>query len=139
MKITYRNNPDGPTIGTVSTPIMEIDGLFFKDLEGAGVLLPYEDWRLTPRERAKDLASRLTVEEIAGLMMYSNHQSVPAVTGGPFIGTYGGKTLEESGAEPSDLTDQQKKFLETDHVRHVLAAGLQSAEIAARWNNTMDT
>ena len=137
MKITYKNNPGGPTIGTTSAPILEVDGLFFKDLERTGKLLPYEDWRLTPEERAMDLASRLSVEEIAGLMMYSSHQMVPAVTVGPFIGTYGGKSLEDSGAAPTDMTDQQKKFLEVDHVRHVLAAGLENAEIAAGWNNEM--
>lgn len=137
MKINYRNNSGGPVIGATSAPILEVDGLFFKDLERTGMLLPYEDWRLAPEERAKDLASRLSVEEIAGLMMYSGHQMVPAVSAGPFVGTYGGKSLKESGAAPTDLTDQQKKFLEIDHVRHVLAAGLQDAETAAGWNNEM--
>lgn len=137
VKVTYTQNPDGPTLGSVSAPILERDGLFFKDLEGAGTLLPYEDWRLTPGERAADLAARLTVEEIAGLMMYSAHQMVPAVPDGPFVGTYGGKTLEESGAEPWALTDQQKAFLEHDRVRHVLAAEIRDAGVAARWNNEM--
>ena len=137
MDIIYRKNPGGPTIGTTSAPILEADGLYFKDLERSGMLLPYEDWRLSPEERAKDLASRLSIEEIAGLMMYSRHQMVPAMSVGPFVGTYGGKSLEDSGAAPTDLTDQQKQFLREDHVRHVLAAGLGSAEIAALWNNEM--
>ena len=137
MKIIYKQNPNGPLIGATSAPIMEIDGLYFKDLERCGSLVPYEDWRLAPEVRAKDLASRLSVEEIAGLMMYSSHQMVPAMSVGPFIGTYDGKSLEESGAKPTDLTDQQKKFLETDHVRHVLAAGLKDARTAAGWNNEM--
>lgn len=137
MKITYKYNAGGPVIGSVSASILEVDGQYFKDLEGAGSLLPYEDWRLTPEERAGDLASRLTVEEIAGLMMYSSHQMVPAVSGGPFAGTYGGKSLEDSGAEPWDLTDQQKIFLTEDHVRHVLAMVLKDAATAANWNNRM--
>lgn len=137
MKIIYRQNPGGPRIGTTSAPILETDGLYFKDLEGTGTLLPYEDWRLPPEVRARDLASRLTVEEIAGLMLYSSHQMVPAPAEGPFTGTYGGKTLEESGAAPTALTDQQKKFLREDHLRHVLAMGLQNAAIAAGWNNEL--
>lgn len=36
-------NPDGPVLGTVSAPILEQDGLFFKDLARTGQLLPYED------------------------------------------------------------------------------------------------
>lgn len=54
--------------------LIEKDGLYFKDLEKTGELLPYEDWRLPVEERAADLASRLTTEEIAGLMLYSPHQ-----------------------------------------------------------------
>lgn len=133
----FIHNPGGPTLGVTNAPIVEQDGLYFRDLERTGTLLPYEDWRLTPQERAKDLAARLTVEEIAGLMMYSAHQMVPAASAGPFVGTYGGKSLAESGANPWDLTDQQKKFLATDHVRHVLAAGLRDADTAAKWNNEM--
>lgn len=135
--IRYLSNPGGPLLGVTSAPILEVDGLYFKDLARCGQLLPYEDWRLTPEERAKDLASRLSVEEISGLMMYSSHQMVPAVSFPPFVGTYNGKFREESDAAPTDLTDQQKKFLETDHVRHVLVAGLENAEITAGWNNNM--
>lgn len=69
----------GPTLGVISVPILEQDGLYFKDLERTGVLCPYADWRLTPEERARDLAPRLSVEELAGLMMYSLHQLVPGI------------------------------------------------------------
>ena len=51
--------------------LIEQDGLYFKDLARTGKLLPYEDWRLDSRTRAEDLASRLSLEEIAGLMLYS--------------------------------------------------------------------
>ena len=71
-------NPNGPAIGTVKAKILEQDGLCFKDLAGTGQLLPYEDWRLPAEERAKDLASRLSVEEIAGLMLYSIRWSPPS-------------------------------------------------------------
>ena len=135
MKITYFDNPNGPRLGCTSAKLIEQDGLYFKDLEGTGELLPYEDWRLSPEERAKDLARRLTVEEIAGLMMYSSHQMVPFVSGMPFRATYDGKPFEESGAQPWALTDQQKKFLTEDHLRHVLVMLLKDARTAAHWNN----
>ncbi len=130
-------NPDGPDIGTAGAKIIEQDGLYFKDLAGTGELLPYEDWRLPVEERARDLAGRLSVEEIAGLMLYSPHQMVPAMPGGPFPGTYGGKTLEESGAAHWELTDQQKQFVDKDHVRHVLAMALENAQVAAQWSNSL--
>jgi len=130
-------NEGGPTLGYTTVPLIEKDGLFFKDMERSGELLPYEDWRLSPEERAEDLAKRLTTEEIAGLMMYSSHQVVPADSPGPFGGTYDGKSFADSQAEPSDLTDQQRKFLTKDHVRYVLAVTLRDGETAAKWNNKM--
>lgn len=133
-------NQGGMTLGLgkdSQVRLLEQDGYAFKDFLGTGKLVPYEDWRLSYEERAKDLADRLSVEDIAGLMLYSAHQLIPAK--GPlaaaFGGTYGGKSYEESGAKPWDLTDQQKKFITEDKVRHVLIMGLESTEAAVRWNN----
>ena len=114
--------------------ILEEDNLRFKDLNKNNQLDPYEDWRIKPEERAKDLASKMSIEQIAGLMLYSGHQRIP---GGGFGrgGTYNGKSYEESGAEPSDLTDDQIDFLTNDNLRHVLITSVENAEVAAQWNN----
>ena len=74
-----------------------------QDLNRNGLLDPYEDWRLTPEERAVDLAGQLSTEEIAGLMLYSAHQSIPGASKGFGASTYNGKSFDESGAQPSDL------------------------------------
>ena len=50
----------------------------FKDLNRSGVLDPYEDWRLSPEQRARDLVGRMTLEEKAGAMMHGTARS-----GGP--------------------------------------------------------
>jgi len=106
---------NGPTLGyskSSGVQILTVDGLPFKDLDKDGSLDPYEDWRLSVDERAKDLASQMTSEEIAGLMLYSRHQPVPAPPTGYFNGTYnGGLSLDSAGVPHSALTDQQKKFL----------------------------
>lgn len=117
--------------------LIEQDGLYFKDLERCGSLLPYEDWRLSDEARAEDLAKRLTLEEIAGLMLYSPHQAVPPAPVGPFRGTYGGKSYEESGEAPYALSDQQKEFMEREHIRHILMITVQDAGTAARWSNAL--
>ena len=57
--------------------IIEVDGKAFKSFDGSDTLLPYEDWRLPMEERAADLASRLSVDEIAGLMLYSIQNKLP--------------------------------------------------------------
>src|SRR6267378_870053 len=63
----------------VQAPVLQRDGLQFKDLNRNGVVDPYEDWRLSPEQRARDLVARMTLEEKAGTMM---HGTVRAV-GGP--------------------------------------------------------
>lgn len=110
--------------------IIEADGLPFKDFEGSGQLLPYEDWRLPAEERASDLASRLSIEEIAGLMLYSPQNWLPMPSD-----TYGGLPFAESGMKPYDISDSQLKFLTADNVRHVLLGKVESPTTAARWNN----
>lgn len=134
-------NDDGQTLGyspSSGVKILTIDRLAFKDLNKNGKLDPYEDWRLSADERARDLAGKMSVEQIAGLMLYSSHQAIPSASGG-FIpgtgGTYGGKPFAESGSKASDLSDQQVRFLIDDNLRHVLITSVESAEIAARWNN----
>lgn len=131
-------NKGGQTLGydtTSGVAILTNKGFAFKDLNKNGTLDKYEDWRLTAEERAKDLASKMTVEQIAGLMLYSSHQSIPAGGRRPFSGTYNGKPYSESGAKPSDLSDSQKEFLTNDNLRHVLITSVESPEIAAQWNN----
>lgn len=132
------SNEGGQTLGyspTSGVKILTVDRLAFKDLNKNGKLDLYEDWRLPVEERAKDLASKLSVEQIAGLMLYSGHQAIPSVAGGRFGGTYNGKPFPESGAKASDLSDQQKKFLTDDNLRHVLITTVESPAIAAQWNN----
>lgn len=132
-------NENGATLGysqDSGVSILTVDQMAFKDLNKNGTLDPYEDWRLSADERAKDLASKMSVEQIAGLMLYSAHQSIPG-GGNSFFGavTYNGKPYKESGAKPSDLSDAQKKFLLEDNLRHVLITSVESPGVSAQWNN----
>lgn len=82
-------NPGGETLGYSTqsgVALLTVDGLAFKDLNKNGKLDKYEDWRLSTEVRAKDLASQMSVEQIAGLMLYSGHQSIPAASASGFRG-----------------------------------------------------
>ncbi len=130
-------NKNGPTLGYSSNSgvkIITVDALSFKDLNRNGRLDNYEDWRLSVEARAKDLASQMSIDQIAGLMLYSRHQAIPG-TRGFFAGTYKGKPFAESGSKAFDLSDQQITFLTKDNVKHVLVTSVQSPEVAALWNN----
>lgn len=71
MKVTQEG---GKTLGyspNSGVSILEVDGLAFKDMDKDGELDIYEDWRLSYEERAKDLASRIGLEQGAAMMILS--------------------------------------------------------------------
>jgi len=115
MLVTQKGGPSLGYSPQSGVKILTVDGFAFKDLNRNDSLDAYEDWRLPAQERAADLASQLSLEEIAGLMLYSSHQAVPA----------------------DSLTDEQKKFLHDDHLRAVLITTVESPATAAKWNNNM--
>lgn len=63
-------NEGGATLGYApesGVTIIESDGYAFKDMNKNGELDPYEDWRLSYEERAMDLVSKMTIEQMSGL------------------------------------------------------------------------
>lgn len=58
-----------PNLETRIKPTIQVDGLTFKDLNGDGILNPYEDWRLSAQERADNLVSLMNIDEKIGLML----------------------------------------------------------------------
>ena len=115
MLVTQKEGPTLSYSPQSGVKLLTEDGYAFKDLNRNDSLDAYEDWRLTPHERAADLASKLSKEEIAGLMLYSSHQAVPS----------------------AELTEDQKQFLSKDHLRAVLITSVESPRTAAQWNNRM--
>lgn len=112
--------------------IITKDGLPFKDFMRTGQLVPYEDWRLPAEERAADLAHRLSIEEIAGLMLYSPQNKLPMPDG---TDTYNGQPFTQSGCQADALSDGQRRFLTADKVRHVLVSKVKDPATAAQWSN----
>ncbi|MGC6327914.1 glycoside hydrolase family 3 protein [Rhizorhabdus sp. FW153] len=70
-----------PRLDSRHAPVIEQDGLRFRDLNRDGQVNPYENWRLEPVARAADLVARMTLAEKAGTMM---HGSIPGI--GNFVG-----------------------------------------------------
>ncbi|TIX51882.1 glycoside hydrolase family 3 protein [Alteraurantiacibacter aquimixticola] len=60
---------EAPSIESRSIAVLEADGISFRDLDRDGALTPFEDWRLSPAERAADLTARMTLAEKAGVMV----------------------------------------------------------------------
>lgn len=105
----------GPVLGYTTASILEADGYAFKDLNHNGELDAYEDWRLPVQDRAADLASRLTLEEICGLMLYSRAVDIDSAV----------------------LTEEHKSLLEDDHIRHMLVRNVSTPAVGAAWSNAV--
>ena len=107
-------------------------GYAFKDLNKNGKLDIYEDWRMAPEDRAADLASQISIEHIAGLMLYSSHTRIPQQSKSkPMSFTYGGKPFAQSEADSADICDQLRKAIIEDNLRHVLFTQIASPGLAA--------
>lgn len=88
-----------PTLSARLSPVISQDGRRFKDLNRNGRVEPYEDWRLTPLARARDLVARMSLQEKAGAMMHGTARSV-----GP-MGRVGVGTEYDIGAMSALLRD----------------------------------
>ena len=75
---TY-HNPNGPDITTVSRPILEADGLYFKDIDGSGTVSPVNDWRLPAEERGRCLCQADDPDEKIGQLFISDWRMGPQV------------------------------------------------------------
>ncbi|MFQ9704968.1 MAG: hypothetical protein ACLR0U_29545 [Enterocloster clostridioformis] len=70
--IHFYKNENGPVIGVTVKPVIEKDGLYFRDLTGDGRLAPYKDWRNTPAKRAASLAAELSADEKIGMLFVNS-------------------------------------------------------------------
>lgn len=99
------------------------DGTLYRDLNGNGVMDPYEDSRLSAEERTDDLLARLSLDEKIGLMF----QTVIEV--GPE-----GDLVEAPGAISKSPTSE---VVLGKNMSHFNVHAIRTARQAARWNNNL--
>ena len=58
-----QTTPPASVIKARIAPVLRVNGLLFKDLNKNGKLDVYEDWRLSPQNRAKDMVQQMMLEE----------------------------------------------------------------------------
>ena len=113
--------PKQANLGHRSAPLLIVDGLTFKDLNKNGKLDPYEDWRLPANVRAADLVQRMSLEELAGLMV---HGTLPS--SGPLAPLGVGKEYDRV---------KVRQFIDEDHVSTFITRLNGSAGSFAKQNN----
>jgi beta-glucosidase len=110
-----------PVLGHRSAPLLTVDGLTFKDLDRNGKLDPYEDWRLPAEVRVADLLRRMSLEELAGLMV---HGTLPS--SGPLAPLGVGKEYDPV---------KVRQFIDEDHVSTFITRLNGAADFFAKQNN----
>ena len=70
--VKYYHNENGPVIGTVHKGVICQDGLYFKDIDGSGVMKDYNDWRLPAKQRAESYVKQLSVKEKIGQLFIAD-------------------------------------------------------------------
>ena len=119
-----------PKIGTRTKSTITADGLTFKDLNGNKKLDPYEDWRLSPAERASNLINsadpdvRMTLAEKVGLILNSEF---------PAIG--GNYSSAELGASPTCATGESSRL---KYICEVTVAGMSPVLGTTRYINELN-
>ncbi len=68
---TYLNE-NGPAITTIDVPVIEQDGLYFKDIDGSGVLKEFSDWRIPADKRAQALVKEMSTDEKIGQLFVTS-------------------------------------------------------------------
>ena len=106
--IKYYHNPNGPTITTVERPVLESDGLYFKDIDGTGKLSPVNDWRFSPEERAAAYVKELTLDEKIAQLFISDWRMGPKYPSARLRGHVA--TPDESGVLDDGEVHQQTIF-----------------------------
>ena len=118
--VVVDNPSGGPTLSYsldsgVELLTEQVDGVdhAFKDMNGNGELDVWEDWREDAQTRAAALSEDLSIEQIAGLMLFSSHERSPA----------------------DGLTPAQQEYLSESRLRNVLNAGPNEVDVNVTWVN----
>lgn len=135
-------NHKQPELEVRSKKIIEVDGLQFKDLNNDGKLDPYEDWRLSPKERAENLVSLMNTDEKIGMMLINTRRM--GLSQEDKEKTSHDGVIDEAIVEKGQSIFATSKVygtthtLEKRHLRHfILRDNFSPAEIA-EWLNKMN-
>ena len=131
-----------PNLEVRRKQLIEADGLQFKDLNGNGKLDPYEDWRLSPEERAENLVSLMDIDEKIGMMLIKSrrmglYQEDKSKT------SHDGILDEEIVEKGESIFATSKVYgtthtIEERHLRHFILRDNFSPSETAEWVNKMN-
>jgi len=127
-----------PFLKTINKNIIEVDGLKFKDLNNNGKLDPYEDWRLSPEERAENLVSLMNLDEKTGMMLIN---SLLMAKAHPEYGAEGitiDKTTPKVEGDRFSGIPATNELIQKRQMRHFIARDFMSVYDMTEWVNRLN-
>ena len=148
------NKKPQPFLGYKTVQLLKLEGFQFKDLNQNGKLDKYEDWRLSNDLRAKDLLTKMSVEDKVGFMLISTSRLKSERSAQINVET--DNTIKPS----SDLNEEDQvsttnifnrkplavpmmssvgatKGITKFHLRHFIFRANVSARVTAEWTNKL--
>ena len=131
-----------PELEVRTKKLIEQEGLTFKDLNNNGKLDPYEDWRLSPKERAENLVSLMNIDEKIGMMLINSRKMGLAQEDKRKTSHDG--VLDEGIIEKGETIFATSKVygtthtIENRHLRHFILRDNFSPAEMAEWINAMN-
>ena len=137
-------------LGYRTVKTIKKSGLLFKDLNKNGKLDKYEDWRLPAEIRAKDLVSKMTLEQKVGMMLISTTRM--AGDNSSFGGPSGPLTSEFNESDmvlemnmftrkplpfPLIMASGTSQAIDKFHLRHFIMRANTPAATMAEWANNL--
>ena len=136
---TWVENENGPTIGYTVKGVVEVDGKVYKDSNGNGTLEAYENWELSDEERAKDLVTRMTIDEKIGMMLIrSRGLGINAATSGMDGLLDEVESLKDTSIFGTTSTLGSVATIQEQHLRHFILRQNPTPAQLAQWVNAMN-
>ena len=60
-RVKFYKNKNGATVGSCDRKVFEVEGLYFKDIDGSGEFKDFDDWRIQLRQTVRSYNDNLDV------------------------------------------------------------------------------
>lgn len=126
---------DRPRLSAASADkFMNVDGQWFKDMNGNGQLDAYEDWRLTSAERTADLLTKMSLQQKAGTLAFGGIGGKNGIT----VTNFGGNG-PDSGMNASAYINPETEQMNNDTDAYITVDGVVYAPVAYQIKQMYET
>lgn len=142
-------NKDGAVVSTVNRPIIEKDGLYFKDIDGSHEVNEVNDWRLPAAQRAAAYVKELSIHEKIAQLFVADWRMAKYPGSKQIFDAIDKIVTDESGILDESEFDSQtifgkqhtigtSKMLKENFYRHVILRANATPEDLADWINQLN-